>query len=137
MQRQNPTGYGLSTRGYKSTTPSVMKHVFMLTIVSYLNPDYYRILTNMENEPKLFATRGSVNISEREEILNNRANIIREQWIKLMETRILREKLEECYLREGVNHQENCRVLSLRYLDQFPKTRVTGWRKIDDPFEKK
>ncbi|PVU96911.1 hypothetical protein BB559_002213 [Furculomyces boomerangus] len=85
------------------------------------------------NDPKLFANRENFNYADRQKILDERNKIVREQWIKLMETRILREKLEECYLREGVNHLENCRELALRYLDEFPKNRVEGWYKMKKP----
>ncbi|PNP52347.1 hypothetical protein THARTR1_07127 [Trichoderma harzianum] len=34
--------------------------------------------------------------------------IIREQWVGAMMTRIVSEELGKCYVREGVNHLENC-----------------------------
>lgn len=34
--------------------------------------------------------------------------IIREQWIKAMMTRLVREEMGKCYWREGVNHLEKC-----------------------------
>jgi hypothetical protein len=34
--------------------------------------------------------------------------IIREQWVGAMMTRIVGEELGKCYVREGVNHLENC-----------------------------
>ncbi|OMJ26822.1 NADH-ubiquinone oxidoreductase 12 kDa subunit, mitochondrial [Smittium culicis] len=85
------------------------------------------------NDPKLFANRDNFTHAERQKILGERDKIVREQWIKLMETRIVREKLEECYLKEGVNHFDNCRELALRYLDEFPKTRIEGWYKLPKP----
>ena len=37
--------------------------------------------------------------------------IIREQWVKNMMARLVREELSKCYYREGVNHLEKCGVL--------------------------
>lgn len=34
--------------------------------------------------------------------------IIREQWVKSMMARIIRDELGKCYSREGVNHLEKC-----------------------------
>ncbi|KAF7543235.1 hypothetical protein G7046_g10038 [Stylonectria norvegica] len=34
--------------------------------------------------------------------------IIREQWVGAMMTRLVGEELGKCYMREGVNHLENC-----------------------------
>lgn len=37
--------------------------------------------------------------------------IIREQWVKSMMARLVREELGKCYYREGVNHLEKCGAL--------------------------
>lgn len=37
--------------------------------------------------------------------------IIREQWVKNMMARLVRDELSKCYYREGVNHLEKCGVL--------------------------
>lgn len=34
--------------------------------------------------------------------------ILREQWVKSMMARLVREELAKCYYREGVNHLEKC-----------------------------
>lgn len=34
--------------------------------------------------------------------------VIREQWVKSMMARIVRDELGKCYYREGVNHLQNC-----------------------------
>jgi len=34
--------------------------------------------------------------------------IIREQWVRSMMARLVREELGKCYYREGVNHLEKC-----------------------------
>lgn len=35
-------------------------------------------------------------------------SIIREQWVKSMMARLVREEMGKCYYREGVNHLEKC-----------------------------
>ncbi|PVV00761.1 hypothetical protein BB560_004158 [Smittium megazygosporum] len=85
----------------------------------------------MTEQSEYFSSANKYNYVDRQKIYEKRENVIREQWIKLMETRILREKLEECYETQGDNHIENCRELALRYLDQFPKTEITGWQKAE------
>ena len=37
--------------------------------------------------------------------------IIREQWVKSMMARLIREELGKCYVKQGVNHLEKCGVL--------------------------
>lgn len=34
--------------------------------------------------------------------------VLREQWIKCMMARLVREEMGNCYRREGVNHLEKC-----------------------------
>lgn len=48
---------------------------------------------------------------------------IRDDWVKAMEARLIKEKLDECYRVEGVNHCEcfeyRCKDLSMRDLTLF------------------
>ncbi|KAJ1930791.1 hypothetical protein EC988_010007 [Linderina pennispora] len=57
-------------------------------------------------------------------MFDERDRIVREKWVKIMKLRILREKLNECYHREGVNHMQNCRGLVLRYLNELPEAQI-------------
>ncbi|KAJ1677250.1 hypothetical protein EV182_006558, partial [Spiromyces aspiralis] len=57
------------------------------------------------------ATPETFETADRIAIIQARADLAREQWIKLMETRLVRAKLQECYKSEGVNHLQNCREL--------------------------
>jgi hypothetical protein len=43
--------------------------------------------------------------------------IIREQWVKSMMARLVREEMGRCYYREGVNHLEKCG--HLRGMDSY------------------
>ena len=38
--------------------------------------------------------------------------IIREQWIGVMMGRLVRQEMKQCYIREGVNHLQNCAHLT-------------------------
>lgn len=44
--------------------------------------------------------------------------IIREQWVKSMMARLVREELGKCYYREGVNHLEKCGALRGQFWHQ-------------------
>jgi hypothetical protein len=37
--------------------------------------------------------------------------VVREQWVQVMMGRLVREELNKCYVREGVNHLEKCGTL--------------------------
>ncbi|KAK7424867.1 hypothetical protein QQX98_000142 [Neonectria punicea] len=52
--------------------------------------------------------------------------IIREQWVGAMMTRLVGEELGKCYVREGVNHLENCGHLRERYLQLLKTNKIKG-----------
>ncbi|KAG8744160.1 hypothetical protein FRC10_010729 [Ceratobasidium sp. 414] len=52
-------------------------------------------------------------------VLESRENHIREAWIKVMETRLVREELQKCHRFEGVNHYQSCKELAERYIDML------------------
>lgn len=56
--------------------------------------------------------------------LEQRDNHVRESWVKAMEARLVREELEKCQRSEGVNHYENCRWLSEKYLTMLKENKV-------------
>ncbi|KAJ2785555.1 hypothetical protein H4R18_000500 [Coemansia javaensis] len=60
------------------------------------------------------------------QLYDNRDLLVREQWVKIMKLRIVREKLEECYHSQSVNHMQNCRELVERYLKDLPGARIAG-----------
>ncbi|KAL1931199.1 hypothetical protein VTP01DRAFT_10336 [Rhizomucor pusillus] len=57
-----------------------------------------------------------------------RAQKIRDDWVKAMEARIIKEKLDECYRTEGVNHYQNCRDLADLYIKTIKENKVRGFR---------
>ncbi|KAJ9550260.1 hypothetical protein OSB04_014305 [Centaurea solstitialis] len=55
-----------------------------------------------------------------------REHIVREKWIDIETSKIIRDKLRWCYRIEGVNHLQKCRHLVQQYMDS---TRGIGWGK--------
>ncbi|RDL38638.1 NADH-ubiquinone oxidoreductase subunit, mitochondrial [Venustampulla echinocandica] len=53
--------------------------------------------------------------------------IIREQWVKTMMARLVREELGRCYYREGVNHLEKCGTLRERYFELLKESKIRGY----------
>ncbi|KAI4188761.1 MAG: hypothetical protein LQ346_005241 [Caloplaca aetnensis] len=53
--------------------------------------------------------------------------IIREQWVKSMMARLVREELGKCYYREGVNHLEKCGKLRERYFQALKESKIRGY----------
>lgn len=57
--------------------------------------------------------------------------IIREQWVKSMMARLVREELGKCYYREGVNHLEKCGTLRGE-LEMMMCWGIAGWGLEED-----
>jgi len=60
--------------------------------------------------------------SEAAKVQMEKDYLAREYAIAVEEIKIMQEKLRECYIKEGVNHLENCRELA-----------TTLWQKIHTP----
>jgi hypothetical protein len=56
--------------------------------------------------------------------LQERDELMRESWVKVMELRLVRAELDKCHKAEGVNHYENCRWLAEKYLHMMRENRV-------------
>ncbi|KAH7906980.1 hypothetical protein BJ138DRAFT_554801 [Hygrophoropsis aurantiaca] len=63
--------------------------------------------------------------------LQAREDFVRESWVKAMEARLVRDELVKCQRHEGVNHLENCKWLSEKYITMLQENRVKGYKKID------
>ncbi|KAK5668735.1 hypothetical protein BDV3_006517 [Batrachochytrium dendrobatidis] len=50
-------------------------------------------------------------------VIKSRDEYYKEQLVTGQEIRILRDKLRWCYIREGVNHLQNCRHLSTQLME--------------------
>ena len=56
---------------------------------------------------------------------------VRESWVRAMEAKIVRDELNKCQRVEGVNHYENCRELSEKYLNLLKDNRVRPFCSVD------
>nr|VWO95886.1 Aspartyl proteinase [Ganoderma boninense] len=63
--------------------------------------------------------------------LAERERTLRESWIRNMEAKLVRDKLDHCYQTEGVNHLESCKDLRERYIEMLRDNRVQGYKSID------
>ncbi|KAI5809947.1 hypothetical protein DFH27DRAFT_606373 [Peziza echinospora] len=54
-------------------------------------------------------------------------SIIREQWVRSMMARLVRDELGKCYYKEGVNHLEKCGVLRERYMELLGESKIKGY----------
>lgn len=59
-------------------------------------------------KPKVPPTFDGVDYDDHKAFKAAQDSIIREQWVGAMMVRLTGEELGKCYLREGVNHLENC-----------------------------
>lgn len=65
----------------------------------------------LAKKPKVPPTFQGVDFDDTPRFKAAQDAIIREQWVKSMMARLIREELGKCYVREGVNHLEKCGVL--------------------------
>ncbi|GBC03833.1 hypothetical protein RclHR1_05350007 [Rhizophagus clarus] len=70
--------------------------------------------------------------SDRPGILDAREQKIREDWIKVMELRLIRDQLRKCYKTESVNHYQNCKELAEKYLDLLKESKIKGWKSLNE-----
>src|ERR1700709_2518105 len=59
-------------------------------------------------KPKVPPTFDGVDYDDTPRLKQAQDAIIREQWVKSMMARLVREEMGKCYYREGVNHLEKC-----------------------------
>ena len=62
----------------------------------------------LAKKPKVPPTFKGVDYSDTPRLKAAQDAIIREQWVKSMMARLIREELGKCYVKEGVNHLEKC-----------------------------
>jgi hypothetical protein len=65
----------------------------------------------LAKKPTVPPTFDGVDYDDTKRLKQAQDAIIREQWVKSMMARLVREELGKCYYREGVNHLEKCGVL--------------------------
>jgi hypothetical protein len=65
----------------------------------------------LAKKPKVAPTFEGVDYDDNVALKAAQDAIIREQWVKSMMARLVREEMGKCYRREGVNHLEKCGAL--------------------------
>ncbi len=65
----------------------------------------------LAKKPTVAPTFDGVDYDDTPRLKQAQDAIIREQWVKSMMARLVREELGKCYYREGVNHLEKCGAL--------------------------
>jgi len=65
----------------------------------------------LAKKPKVPPTFDGVDYDDTQRLKQAQDAIIREQWVKSMMARLVRDELGKCYYREGVNHLEKCGAL--------------------------
>ena len=62
----------------------------------------------LAKKPKVPPTFEGVDYEDNTALKAAQDSIIREQWVKSMMARLVRDEMGKCYRREGVNHLEKC-----------------------------
>lgn len=62
----------------------------------------------LARKPKVPPTFSGVDYDDNAALKAAQDAVIREQWVKCMMARLIREELGKCYVREGVGHLEKC-----------------------------
>jgi hypothetical protein len=62
----------------------------------------------LKKQPKVPPTFDGVDYDDQHAFKAAQDSIIREQWVRSMMARLVREEMGKCYWREGVNHLEKC-----------------------------
>ena len=62
----------------------------------------------LAKKPKVPPTFQGVDYADTPRLKAAQDAVIREQWVKSMMARLIREELGKCYVKEGVNHLEKC-----------------------------
>ncbi|RDW84280.1 NADH-ubiquinone oxidoreductase subunit 5 [Coleophoma cylindrospora] len=93
----------------------------------------------LAKKPTVPPTFDGVDYDDTKRLKQAQDAIIREQWVKSMMARLVREEMGKCYYREGVNHLEKCgalrgeRASSIgkyspeRYFELLKESKVRGY----------
>jgi hypothetical protein len=65
----------------------------------------------LAKKPTVPATFDGVDYDDTPRLKQAQDAILREQWVRSMMARLVREEMGKCYYREGVNHLEKCGAL--------------------------
>lgn len=81
----------------------------------------------LAKKPTVLPTFDGVDYDDTPRLKQAQDAIIREQWVKSMMARLVREELGKCYYREGVNHLEKCGTLRERYFELLKESKIRGY----------
>lgn len=84
----------------------------------------------LAKKPKVAPTFEGVDYDDNTALKAAQDAIIREQWVRSMMARLVRDEMGKCYRREGVNHLEKCghlRGTSMDNLDSQAKN-AKDWK---------
>ena len=73
----------------------------------------------LARKPKVPPTFDGVDYNDTRALKAAQDAIIREQWVRSMMARLVRNEMGKCYRREGVRHLENCKFLRGAYLQSL------------------
>jgi hypothetical protein len=62
----------------------------------------------LRKKPQVPPTFEGVDYDDPRQLQQARDAVLREQWVKSMMARLVRDELGKCYFKEGVNHLEKC-----------------------------
>ena len=78
----------------------------------------------LAKKPKVPPTFDGLDYADNSRLKDAQDAVMREQWIKSMMARLVREELGKCYAKEGVNHLEKCTVLRGMLVDLYASKRA-------------
>eukprot|EP00053_Salpingoeca_punica_P014243 m.129439 g.129439 ORF g.129439 m.129439 type:complete len:71 (-) comp16405_c0_seq6:2718-2930(-) len=64
-----------------------------------------------------------MDVSGKAEQMRAKDALARERWVASQKLAILRDELNECFKREGVNHRDNCKEFAQAYYDAVQQLR--------------
>lgn len=77
----------------------------------------------LAKKPKVPPTFDGVDYDDQGALKAAQDAVIREQWVKVMMARLVRQEMGKCYWTEGVNHLEKCGKLRGEFCIQSITTR--------------
>ncbi|KAG0648083.1 NADH-ubiquinone oxidoreductase 12 kDa [Hyphodiscus hymeniophilus] len=80
----------------------------------------------LAKKPKVLPTFDGVDYDDTPRLKAAQDAVVREQWVKSMMARLVRDELGKCYYREGVNHLEKCGALRERYFELLKESKIRG-----------
>ncbi|KAI9829916.1 MAG: hypothetical protein M1826_005338 [Phylliscum demangeonii] len=80
----------------------------------------------LAKKPRVAATFDGVDYDDDIAFKAAQDAILREQWIRVMMARLVRDELGKCYRREGNNHLEKCGRLRERYFELLAHAKIKG-----------